>query len=186
MDLEGISVNRIADAKPYPWPWNETDPRTDWAMLTVESDGSPIRSDTAAAIETVRSAITAAGVPEYRVRVQSPHAPGTRLDHTADPRTVTAAGWDGFAGSDLDRLLRQDRRTTLVIVGRWLEVGVHSTLRSANDRGYECALVADACSAWDETLRPASLSTIEMSGGIFGAVTTCDAVTDLFSRRTSP
>jgi nicotinamidase-related amidase len=43
-------------------------------------------------------------------------------------------------------------------------------MRSANDRGYECLLVADACRPVDPALRAPALSMIEMSGGIFGAV----------------
>jgi nicotinamidase-related amidase len=53
---------------------------------------------------------------------------------------------------------------------------VHSTLRSANDTGYECLLVADACSAHDPALVASSISSVEMSGGIFGAIGTTDAV----------
>jgi nicotinamidase-related amidase len=43
-------------------------------------------------------------------------------------------------------------------------------MRSANDRGYECVLVSDACVAGAEQTRAAALSSIEMSGGIFGAI----------------
>ncbi len=43
-------------------------------------------------------------------------------------------------------------------------------MRSANDRGYECLLVIDACVPHDPELVAASRSQIEMSGGIFGAV----------------
>jgi nicotinamidase-related amidase len=96
---------------------------------------------------------------------------------------VTASGWDGFFESGLDQILRHKRRDTLLITGHWLEVGVHSTLRSANDRGYECAVVADACAAWDPALRLSALSSIELSGGIFGAVTTAQAVNDVLYRR---
>jgi nicotinamidase-related amidase len=57
-----------------------------------------------------------------------------------------------------------------VICGQWLETGVHSTMRSANDRGYECLLALDACVPYDPDLVPAARSQVEMSGGIFGAV----------------
>jgi nicotinamidase-related amidase len=53
-------------------------------------------------------------------------------------------------------------------------------MRSANDRGYECLLVIDACAAYDLALIAPSVSMIEMSGGIFGAVGTAAAVLDAF------
>ena len=49
---------------------------------------------------------------------------------------------------------------------------MHSTMRSANDRGYECLLVVDACAPLDPDLVPPAISMVEMSGGIFGAVGT--------------
>ena len=45
-------------------------------------------------------------------------------------------------------------------------------MRSANDRGYECLLVVDACAPLEPELVPAAISMVEMSGGIFGAVGT--------------
>ena len=99
-------------------------------------------------------------------------APGTGSTSV----TVRAAGIDGFYGSDLDPVLRRLGRSHLLLVGLGLETTVHSTMRRANDRGYECLLVADAALAIDDRLRPASISSIEMSGGIFGAVGTTDPV----------
>jgi nicotinamidase-related amidase len=86
-------------------------------------------------------------------------------DHLLD-----AHGVDGFFASPLDALLRSLGRDQLLLCGAWLETGVHSTMRSANDRGYECLLVLDACVPHDPALVAASRSQIEMSGGIFGAV----------------
>ena len=67
-------------------------------------------------------------------------------------------------------------RDHLLLAGFGLEAPVHSTLRSANDRGYECLLLLDACAPLDPSLTPASRSMIEMSGGIFGAVGTVGAL----------
>ena len=50
-------------------------------------------------------------------------------------------------------------------------------MRSANDRGYECLLVADATTAIDPDVTPRALSMVEMSGGIFGAIGYTGAVT---------
>ncbi|RZI92158.1 MAG: isochorismatase family protein, partial [Microbacterium sp.] len=64
------------------------------------------------------------------------------------------------------------------VVGAGLETCVHSTMRSANDRGLECLLVLDACVAYDPDLVAPARSQVEMSGGIFGAVGDTSAVLD--------
>jgi nicotinamidase-related amidase len=53
---------------------------------------------------------------------------------------------------------------------------VHSTLRSAVDRGYECLLVEDGCAATITENHHAAVNTIMTEGGIFGAVTTTQAI----------
>jgi nicotinamidase-related amidase len=83
---------------------------------------------------------------------------------------VHAGGIDAFYGSDLDLILRTAGIVRLLLAGCDLETSVHSTMRDANDRGYECLLVVDACAAVDQGLVAAAVSMIEMSGGIFGAV----------------
>jgi nicotinamidase-related amidase len=62
-----------------------------------------------------------------------------------------------------------------------MEGPVHSTMRSANDRGLECLLVIDGCAPLDPTLAEAGVRIIEMSGGIFGAVAPSQAVLSAFS-----
>ena len=92
--------------------------------------------------------------------------------------TTTAQGLDGFWGGPLDAMLRSTGCRDLLLTGLGLEAPVHSMLRAANDRGYECLLVLDACAALDPDLRPAAASMVCMSGGIFGAVGTAGAVLD--------
>ena len=83
--------------------------------------------------------------------------------------SVTSAGWNGFYGSPLDSVLRRLGRTHLLMTGWWLETGVHSTLRSANDMGYECLTLADCCVPLGPETVAGAISSIQMSGGIFGA-----------------
>jgi len=109
-----------------------------------------------------------------------PHRRGRREDDLAvlgvravpADAVIDAAGLDGFFGSGLDAQLRGWGCTHLAIAGFGLEGPVHSTLRSANDRGYECLLLADACAAAGEETRTGALSMVTMSGGIFGAIGT--------------
>jgi hypothetical protein len=100
-----------------------------------------------------------------------PRLPGAGTLGVRGPaHRITSGGVDGFFASPLDATLRALGRDQLLLCGQWLETGVHSTMRSANDRGYECLLALDACVPYDPDLVPAARSQVEMSGGIFGAV----------------
>lgn len=92
--------------------------------------------------------------------------------------STTADGLDALHGGPLDGLLRREARTHLIVAGLGLEGPVHSTLRSANDRGYECLLVTDACAPLTTDLAEAAARTVTMSGGIFGAIGLTHAVLD--------
>ncbi len=90
---------------------------------------------------------------------------GLGADHVVD-----AHGLDAFTSSPLSSLLAGLGLDHLIVCGLGLEGPVHSTLRSANDQGLECLLLTDGCAPWDADLVPSAINTIEMSGGIFGAV----------------
>jgi nicotinamidase-related amidase len=100
--------------------------------------------------------------------------------------TVSATGTSAFHGSPLDDLLRAHGRTDLLLAGWGLEGPVHSTMRSANDRGYECLLVGDASIAHDPALTFAALDMVRHSGGIFGAYANAQDVTDALSQIPTP
>lgn len=111
-------------------------------------------------------------------------APGHSVGLPAGKHTFSAQGIDGFYGSGLEAHLRATGAVRLVLVGLGAETSIHSTMRSANDMGFECLYVADACQPYDAALAPHAVSMIEMSGGIFGAVGTADAVVAAFAERT--
>lgn len=83
---------------------------------------------------------------------------------------VDVPGIDGFFASPLDGRLRRRRIDTLVLGGFGAEAAVSSTLRSANDRGYECLTLTDGSAPFVAETGRRSLSSITMSGGIFGAI----------------
>jgi nicotinamidase-related amidase len=89
---------------------------------------------------------------------------------------VDTAGLNGFHGSDLDALLRGLGRDHLLFGGFCAELTLDTTIRGANDRGYECLVVTDACAFADPELGGHALSSVTMSGGIFGALGTSEAV----------
>ena len=87
-----------------------------------------------------------------------------------------AYGVDGFSASPLAEGLRGLGTTHLVVAGFGLEGPVHSTLRTANDRGWECLLVADACAPFEPDLAAGALGMVEMAGGLFGVTAPAQAL----------
>jgi nicotinamidase-related amidase len=77
-----------------------------------------------------------------------------------------------FADTDLDTVLRARGITHLLFTGCTTDVCVHTTLREANDRNYQCCLIEDACASGDRYAHEAAIHMTTVEDGIFGVVTT--------------
>lgn len=110
------------------------------------------------------------------VRGEPGHAIIAELEPLSHEPVIDKPGFGAFYATDLEQLLRVSGIRTLIISGVTTDICVHSTLREAVDRGFECFTVGDACAAGDTGIHEAMLACIDGEGGILGRVVSTDAV----------
>ena len=83
---------------------------------------------------------------------------------------IDKPGKGAFHATDLHAILQARGITQLVVTGVTTEVCVNTTVREANDRGYDCLVVAECCGSYFPEFHAAGLRMIAAQGGIFGWV----------------
>jgi biuret amidohydrolase len=104
------------------------------------------------------------------VRGEPGHAIIEELAPVTGEIVIDKPGFGAFYSTDLELILRAAGITQLLIAGVTTDICVHSTLREAIDRGFDCVTVGDACAAGDPAIHAAMLACIAGEGGILGAV----------------
>lgn len=89
---------------------------------------------------------------------------------------VDKPGKGAFYATDLEHILNTVGISHLILTGITTDVCVHTTLREANDRGFECLILTDCTGATEKRHYEAAISMTAMQGGIFGATAASEAL----------
>ncbi|MEJ0017838.1 MAG: isochorismatase family cysteine hydrolase [Acetobacteraceae bacterium] len=98
---------------------------------------------------------------------------------------VDKPGKGAFYATDLEAMLRSRGIGQLLVCGVTTEVCVNTTVREANDRGFDCLVLEDCTGSYFPEFQAAGLAMIKAQGGIFGWVAPSDALLAALDRRSA-
>jgi biuret amidohydrolase len=104
------------------------------------------------------------------VRGEAGHDIIPELYPTAGEPIIDKPGKGAFYATDLHAILQNRGIQQIVVTGVTTEVCVNTTVREANDRGYDCLVVSDCCGSYFPEFHEMGLRMIAAQGGIFGWV----------------
>lgn len=121
------------------------------------------------------------GKPELRIGSAGPmgrilirgepgHAIIPELAPLGDEVVIDKPGKGAFYNTSLGEVLQAQQIENLLVCGVTTEVCVHTTVREANDRGYRCIVISDACASYFPEFHRIALAMVSAQGGIFGWV----------------
>lgn len=185
-------------AKPYPWPYDGKWSATDTALLLLGFQQAPVETldadaelsvalrllEAASAVGiTIVAARRGYGPEENPVsarrrllgdpipeRGSASWALSDRIRLPPDAILVDCAGDNAFFGTALEETLCQRGIRNLLVTGLPTEGLVHATQRAANDMGFECLAIADACKGTSQARHDAQLRITTFGNGLFGTV----------------
>ena len=112
--------------------------------------------------------------PGFQIVPELDVAPGdTIVDKTCN---------GAFTYTDFEHVLRSQGITHLLLSGCTTDVCVHTTLREACDRNFQCLTISDACASGDQWAHEAALHMVTVENGIFGALTGSGAVLEALAK----
>jgi biuret amidohydrolase len=105
------------------------------------------------------------------------------LKPKAGEPVVDKPGKGAFYATDLDAMLKSRGIKQLVVCGVTTEVCVNTTVREANDRGYDCLVLEDCVASYFPEFQEYALKMIKAQGGIFGWVGRSESLLQALARR---
>lgn len=118
------------------------------------------------------------------VRGEYGHDIVDELKPLPDEPVIDKPGKGSFYATDLELILRNRGIQTLIVCGVTTEVCVHTTVREANDRGFECIVLEDCVGSYFPEFQRVALEMIKAQGGIFGWVSNSKNILDVLNQIT--